>query len=51
MNRILLYNLIAGVIIVMASALHNTTSSAQTRSSPSLDSNLKKPVIGLMIYI
>lgn len=45
MKRIILYTLISGVIIVMATTLHNKTSSAQTRSSLSLDSDLKNPVM------
>ncbi|AAR36513.2 MBL fold metallo-hydrolase [Geobacter sulfurreducens] len=44
MKRIILYTLIAGVVIVMASTLFNKTSSARTRSSLSLASDLKRPV-------
>jgi len=40
MKRILFYSLMSGVVIVMASVLLNKTSSAQTRSSLSLDENL-----------
>lgn len=45
MKRFIFYTLISGVVIVMASTLHNTTGSAQTRSSLSLDSDLKNPVM------
>lgn len=45
MNRIILYTLITGVLIVMASTLHNTSSSAQTRSPLSLDSDQRNPVM------
>lgn len=45
MKRIVLYTLIAGVIIVMACTLSKKNSSAQTRSSLSLESELQKPVM------
>lgn len=45
MKRIILNTLLSGVVIVMLSALLNTTSPAQTRSALSLDSDLKNPVM------
>lgn len=45
MKRIILYTLIAGVVIVMASTLFNNKCAAQTRSSLSLDSDLNNPVV------
>lgn len=44
MKLIILFTLISGVITVMASTLLNKTSSAQPRSSLSLDNDLKNPV-------
>ncbi len=45
MKQILFYVVIVGVLFVMASTLLNSTSSAQTRSSLSLDSDQKNPVM------
>ncbi len=45
MNRIVVYSLITGALIVMTATLPNTPSSAQTRSPLSLESDLKNPVM------
>jgi L-ascorbate metabolism protein UlaG (beta-lactamase superfamily) len=45
MKRTILYTLILGVVLFVASMLLNRTSSAQTRSSLSLDSDLKSPIM------
>lgn len=45
MKRIILSTLLAGALIVMASTLLNSTSSAQTRSSLSLENDEKNPLM------
>ena len=45
MKLIIFYTLLSGVVIIMASTQLNSTSSAQTRSSLSLDSDQKNPVM------
>lgn len=45
MKRIILSTMLAGVLIIMASTLLNSTSSAQTRSSLSLENDEKNPLM------